>query len=103
MKIRTTMVLLAVMAALALPISMPAQEKAAAEVTITGCLNKADVGGYYVIADEASKKNVTVMGDPALLDRHANNHKVTLTGTMTKDKDKEVFKAAKLQMLSVCQ
>jgi hypothetical protein len=103
MKIRTTLVLLAVMAGLALPVSMAAQDKAAAEVTLTGCFNKADVAGYYVIADEASKKNVTVMGDQALLDRHANNHKVTLTGAMTKDKDKEVFKATKLQMLSVCQ
>jgi len=103
MKISTTIVLLAVTAALALPISMHAQEKAAAEITLTGCLNKSDVAGTYVIADEASKKNVTVTGDPALLDRHANNHKVTLTGVMTKDKDKDVFKAAKLQMLSVCQ
>jgi hypothetical protein len=56
-----------------------------------------------VIADEAAKKNVTVTGDAALLDRHANNHKVTLTGAMTKEKDKDVFKATKLQMLSVCQ
>jgi hypothetical protein len=88
---------------LAAPTSIAAQDKPAGEVTITGCLNKADVAGQYVIADEAAKKNVTVTGDAALLDRHANNHKVTLTGAMTKENNKEVFKATKLQMLSVCQ
>ena len=98
----TAFLLLAVTVGLVLPISVSAQDKPA-EVTITGCLNKADAAGQYVIADEASKKNVAVVGDAALLDRHANNHKVTLTGEMTKDKDKEVFKATKLQMLSVCQ
>src|SRR5262245_19933416 len=94
---------LAISVALALPITVSAQDKAGAEVTLTGCFNKGDVAGHYVIADEASKKNVTVTGDPAMLDRHANNHKVTLTGSMTKEKDKDVFKATKLQMLSVCQ
>src|SRR5262245_20913794 len=89
--------------ALAVPLSLSAQDKAGAEVTLTGCFNKADVAGYYVIADEASKKTVTVTGDAAMLDRHANNHRVTLKGSMTKDKDKEVFKATNLQMLSVCQ
>ena len=98
----TAILLLGITAGLVLPTSMLAQDKPA-EVTITGCLNKADTAGQYVIADEASKKNVTVIGDATLLDRHANNHKVTLTGAMTKDKDKEVFKATKLQMLSVCQ
>jgi hypothetical protein len=100
---RTAIPLLGITVLLALPVSLAAQDKAAGEVTITGCLNKADTAGQYVIADEATKKNVTVTGDATLLDRHANNHKVTLTGAMTKDKDKEVFKATKLQMLSVCQ
>jgi hypothetical protein len=100
---RLTFLALGLTALFALPISVLAQDKAPAEVTITGCLNKAQAAGEYVIADEAAKKNVTVTGDAALLDRHANNHKVTLTGSMTKQNDKEVFKATKLQMLSVCQ
>jgi hypothetical protein len=100
---RAAIPLLVITVLLALPISLPAQDKAAAEATITGCLNKAETAGQYVIADEATKKNIIVTGDATLLDRHANNHKVTLTGAMTKEKDKEVFKATKLQMLSVCQ
>ena len=100
---RTAIPVLGITAVLALPTSMLAQDKATAEATVTGCLNKADTAGQYVIADEATKKNIIVTGDAALLDRHANNHKVTLTGSMTKEKDKEVFKATKLQMLAVCQ
>ena len=98
-----TFLLLAITVLLALPLSVPAQDKPAAETALTGCLNKAQEAGHYVIADEASKKTVTVTGDPAMLDRHANNHKVTLTGTVSKEKDKEVFKATKLEMLSICQ
>jgi hypothetical protein len=98
-----TFLLLAMTTLLVLPLAAPAQDKPAAETAITGCFNKAEAPGYYVIADEASKKNVTVMGDAAMLDRHASNHKVKLTGTLTKDKDKEVFKATKLEMLSICQ
>jgi hypothetical protein len=43
------------------------------------------------------------MGDAALLDRHANNHQVTVTGTMAKEKDKDVLKATDLKMISVCK
>ena len=100
---RTAIPLFVITAVPALPTSIIAQDKASAEATVTGCLNKADTAGQYVIADEATKKNIIVTGDATLLDRHANNHKVTLTGSMTKEKDKEVFKATKLQMLSVCQ
>src|SRR5262245_32765422 len=90
---RTMIPLLGITAVLALPLCLTAQDKAPAQATVTGCLNKADTAGQYVIADEATKKNIVVTGDAALLDRHANNHKVTLTGVMTKEKDKEVFKA----------
>ena len=100
---RTAISILGITVLLMLPTSVLAQDKAPAESTVTGCLNKADTAGQYVIADEATKKNIIVTGDATLLDRHANNHKVTLTGAMTKEKDKEVFKATKLQMLSVCQ
>jgi hypothetical protein len=98
-----TFLLFAITFLLALPLLMAAQDKPANETALTGCLNKGAATGQYVIADEASKKTVTVTGDPAMLDRHANNHKVTLTGTLSKEKDKEVFKATKLEMLSVCQ
>ena len=74
---RTAILFLGMTAVLAVPKSMPAQDKAPAEVTITGCLTKGDAAGQYVIADEATKKNVTVMGDATLLDRHANNHKLS--------------------------
>jgi len=100
---RTMIPLLGITAVLALPLCLTAQDKAPAQATVTGCLNKADTAGQYVIADEATKKNIVVTGDAALLDRHANNHKVTLTGVMTKEKDKEVFKATNLQMIAVCQ
>lgn len=73
------------------------------ETTVTGCLNKTDTAGMFVIQDEATKKPISVSGDPAMLERHANNHKVTLTGTLAKEKEKEVFKATKLQMLALCQ
>ena len=41
--------------------------------------------------------------DAAMLARHANNHRVTITGNVTKEKDKDVLKATNLQMLAVCQ
>jgi len=44
-----------------------------------------------------------VMGDAALLERHANNHQVTVTGTMAKDKGKDVLKANDLKMIAVCK
>jgi hypothetical protein len=89
---------------LALSFSALAQEKGdSTEVKITGCFNKADAEGYFVIADEKTGNKVTVSGDAAMLARHANNHKVTLTGTMTKEMSKDVLKATNLQMLAVCQ
>lgn len=101
---RTLFVTLMAVVALLLPLGMAAQEKKdAAETTVTGCFNKADMEGYFVITEEKTSKKLTVAGDPAMLARHANNHKVTLTGSMAKEKDKDVFKATKLQMLSLCQ
>jgi hypothetical protein len=38
-----------------------------------------------------------------MLSPHANNHQVTITGTMAKDKDKEVLKATDLKMIAVCK
>jgi hypothetical protein len=94
----------AVMIAVLLPFALSAQEKkdAAGTVSITGCFNKGADADHYILKDEKTGKDVIVMGDAAMLARHANNHKVTITGTQTKEKDKDVVKATKLDMLSVC-
>jgi hypothetical protein len=57
----------------------------------------------YVIKDEKMGKETVVMGDAALLERHAHNHEVTVTGTMAKDKGKDVLKANDLKMIAVCK
>jgi len=73
----TALVLIAAVLALALPMALPAQEKkGAAETSITGCFNKGDAAGYYVLTDEKTSKKITVTGDAAMLAGHANNHKV---------------------------
>lgn len=71
------------------------------ETSITGCLNPAEADGYFVIEDEETSKKTTVTG-LASLARHANNHKVTLTGLMTIENDEEVMKVTNIQMLAVC-
>ena len=48
-------------------------------------------------------KDYVVTGDAAMLARHANNHRVTITGNMAKEKDKDILKATNLQMLALCQ
>jgi hypothetical protein len=99
----TALILIAALIALALPMAMPAQEKAAApETSITGCFNKGAADGSYVITDEKTNKKITVSGDAGMLAPHANNHKVTISGTMTKEKNEDVLKATKLQMLARC-
>jgi hypothetical protein len=40
-----------------------------------------------------------VTGDAKLLSAHASSHQVTITGTMAKDKDKDVLKATDLKMM----
>ena len=74
-----------------------------ARLSITGCLNKGADADHYVIKDDKTGKETVVMGDATLLARHANNHQVTLTGTMAKDKDKDVLKASDLKMIAVCK
>ena len=71
------------------------------ETAITGCLNPADMEGYFVIEDETTNEKTTVTGLPSLA-RHSNNHKVTVTGAMTKEQGKDVMKVTKVQMLAVC-
>ena len=66
-----------------------------AETTMTGCLNK-DADGFQ-LTDEKSGSKVTVSGS-ADLEKHAANHKVTLTGTAKPDATgKSVFEVTKIQ------
>ena len=64
--------------------------------SITGCLNTG-AAGYYVITDEQTKQTFTVTG-PGLAPHLS--HRVTVTGTMTKEQDKEVLKASMVQHLA---
>jgi hypothetical protein len=100
---RTALVLIATLIALALPLAMSAQEKeGAAEMSVTGCFHKGDAEGSYVITDEKTGKKITVIGDAGMLasakPHGRSGHKVTITGSMTKEKDKDVLKASRLQM-----
>ncbi len=95
--------LIALVMAVLLPLTVTAQEKKdSGPVSITGCLNKGAAADQYMIKDDAGKETV-VTGDAKLLSAHANNHRVTITGTMTKEKDKNVLKASDLKMISVCK
>ena len=92
------------MVALALPVAIAGQDKKdSGSLSITGCFNKGTDADHYVIKDDKTGKETVVMGDAGLLGRHANNHQVTITGAMAKDKDKDVLKASGLTMLAVCK
>jgi uncharacterized protein YdeI (BOF family) len=100
---RKAVFFVAVLIAILLPLTLVGQEKKdAGSVSVTGCFNKGADADHYVLKDEKGKEYV-VTGDAGMLARHANNHRVTITGSMGKDKDKDVLKATNLQMLSVCQ
>src|SRR5215510_15857700 len=95
---------IALIVMIALPLAAAGQEKKdSGSVSITGCLNKGADADHYVIKDDKTGKETIVMGDAGLLSRHANNHQVTITGTMAKDKDKDVLKATGLTMIAVCK
>jgi uncharacterized protein YdeI (BOF family) len=98
---------IALIVCFALPLAVMGQEKGqekkgSGPVSVTGCLNKGAAPDEYVIKDEKGKETV-VTGDAKLLAGHANNHQVTITGTMGKEKDKEVLKATDLKMISICK
>jgi hypothetical protein len=96
--------LIVLVVSLALPLTVTAQEKKdSGSVSITGCLNKGGAADQYVIKDDKTGRETVVTGDAKLLSPHANNHQVTITGTMAKDKDKEVLKASDLKMIAVCK
>src|SRR5207245_4441628 len=92
------------MVAITLPLTVTGQEKKdSGTVSITGCFNKGADADHYVIKDDKTSKETVVMGDAGMLGRHANNHQVTITGTMAKDKDKDVLRASNLTMIAVCK
>ena len=94
--------LIALVVALLLPLTVTAQEKKGSG-SITGCFNKGPAADQYVIKEDKTGKETVVTGDAKLLAAHANNHQVTITGTMTKENGKEVLKATDLKMISVCK
>ncbi len=110
---RKIVFVVAMLVAVLLPLALIGQEKkggmekkdAAASVSITGCFNKGADTDHYVIKDDKTGKETIVMGSAAVLSRHANNHQVTLTGTMAKDKNADVLKVPDdgLKMLALCK
>ena len=95
---------IALLLLLTLPLTVAGQDKKdSGKVSITGCLNKGADANHFTIKDDKTGKESTVTGDAAKLTPHANNHNVTITGTMTKEKDKEVVKAEDIKMNSVCK
>ena len=100
---RKVFFVMVVFAAILLPMILVGQEKKdSGGMNVTGCFNKGADADHYVLKDEKGKEYV-VTGDAGMLARHANNHRVTITGNMAKEKDKDVLKATNLQMLAVCQ
>ena len=100
---RKVFFLMVVFVAILLPLALVGQEKKdGGSVSVTGCFNKGADADHYVLKDEKGKEFV-VTGDAGMLSRHANNHRVTITGNMGKEKDKDVLKATNLQMLALCQ
>ena len=97
--------LIAVVVAIVLPVTLTAQEKkdSGGAASVTGCLNKGAGPDQYVLKDDKTGKETVVTGDAKMLVPHANNHQVTVTGTMTKEKDKEVLKATDVKMLGMCK
>lgn len=90
--------------AFALPLTVTTQEKKeSGTISITGCLNKGPTADQYVIKDDKTGRDTAVTGEAKLLAPHANNHQVTVTGTLGKDKDKEVLKATDLKMIAICK
>ena len=64
--------------------------------SLTGCFNKGDMDGYYVLTDKDSGEETIVTGIPAL-ERHSTNHEVTVIGMITKEGDRDVFLATEIR------
>ena len=95
----------ALLSALSLPVfsqqdqqKPPQDQRDRMATTLTGCLNK-DTSGSYTLTDQSGLKT-TVTG-AADLEKHSQNHKVTLTGTNKMDAaGKPVFEVTKLTHVS---
>lgn len=100
---RKLLLVTTILMVLLVPFTLFGQEKKdAGSVSVTGCFNKGADADHYVLKDEKGKEYV-VTGDAGMLARHANNHRVTITGNMTKEKGQDVLKASDLKMLAICQ
>jgi len=95
----------ALLSALSLPVfaqdqppQPPQDQRDRMATALTGCLNK-DASGSYTLTDQTGVKT-TVTG-AADLEKHAKNHKVTLTGTSKTDASgKPIFEVTKLTHVS---
>jgi hypothetical protein len=83
---------------MAMPQETKAPDKMAKETTMTGCLTKA-AGEGYVLMSEKTGNTLPVTG-PAELEKHAANHKVRLTGTLSTEGGKRVLNVAKIDHIS---
>jgi hypothetical protein len=72
-------------------------------VSITGCFNKGKAADQYVMKDDKTGRETTVVGDAKMLAAHANNHQVTITGTMAKEKGQVVLRASDMKMIAICK
>jgi len=111
---RKLMFVFVVMMAVLLPMTLVGQEKKGGgkkkmdsmePMSVTGCLNKGADADHFVLKDDKGKEFM-VTGDSATLTKHANNHNVTVTGTMGKEGDKAVLKMGAptdLKMNSMCK
>jgi len=94
----------ALLFALSLPVFSQEPQKAPPDqrdrmaTALTGCLTK-DAAGAFTLTDQSGVKT-TVTG-AADLEKHSNNHKVTLNGTAKTDASgKPVFEVTKLTHVS---
>src|SRR5262249_8976554 len=67
----------------------------------TGCPSPGH-GGENGLPQEKTKRTITVIPTVTTdLAPHAYNHRVTITGTLTKEQDKEILKASAIQHLDL--
>jgi hypothetical protein len=89
--------------AMLLPLALAGQGKEdSGTISVTGCLNKGPDASHFLLKEESGKEYV-VTGNTVMLSGHANNHRVTITGSMTKERNQDVLKATNLQMLALCR
>ena len=83
-----------VVSLLVVPLTLAAQDED--EITVSGCFNKAEMEGYYILTEKDSGDEGTVTGLDAL-EPHASNHEVTVMGAMEGEGDDEVLMATSIQ------